>query len=316
MSCCAGKAGFIFSFDNGKIIDYQDHYKNLGDVPFNVYYDFETTTGSVVFFDAKMYVVSYCIVIAFHPDLNILRLVILRSYDQTPDKLTSLTHFQALEYNVFANKEHFNKVTLKQLEDAAFSVQNRERNTALAEMFSIELKFTVDCLKFWFNKKHKVIELQLDNRADFKQKNPIATETICCLRDFSIKPRSKNGWSEHVFQAEYLFLENIYNEKQMRQMGIDDFETYSKKLNTILDELDSFCDSVESENLSSNRMGEKGPELKVLLKILKKIKTSREDEGKPYEKKQKHLYINMLLVFCRQTKSREIFQFLINSYQT
>ena len=178
LSCCAGKEGFIFSFDNRKIIDYQDHYKNLGDVPFNVYYDFETTTGSVVFFDAKLYVVSYCTVIAFHPDLNILRLVIFRSYDQTPDKLTSLTHFQALEYNFFANKEHFNKVTLKQLEDAAFSVQNREKNTALAEMFSIELKFTVDCLRFWFNKKHKFIELELDNQADFKQKNLITTETF------------------------------------------------------------------------------------------------------------------------------------------
>ena len=50
LSCCAGRAGFTFSFDNGKIIDYQDHYKNLIDVPFSIYYDFETTTGSVVFF--------------------------------------------------------------------------------------------------------------------------------------------------------------------------------------------------------------------------------------------------------------------------
>lgn len=30
VSCCAGKAGFNFSFHNGKIIDYQDRYKNLG----------------------------------------------------------------------------------------------------------------------------------------------------------------------------------------------------------------------------------------------------------------------------------------------
>ena len=60
LSCCAGKARFTISFDNGKIIDYQAHYKNLGDLPFTVYYDFETTTGSVVFFDAKMFVVSYC----------------------------------------------------------------------------------------------------------------------------------------------------------------------------------------------------------------------------------------------------------------
>ena len=155
LACCSGKAGFTFSFDNRKIIGYQDHYKNLGDVPFSVYYDFETTTGSVVFFDAKMYVVSYCMVIAFHPELKIPRLVMFRSFDQTQQELTSLTHFQVLEYNFIDDRENYNKVTLKQLQDAAFSVHNREKNTALPEMFSIELKFTVDCLKFWFTKKHK-----------------------------------------------------------------------------------------------------------------------------------------------------------------
>ena len=49
LACCSGKAGFTFSFDNGKVIDYQDHYSNLGDMPFSVYFDFETTTGNVVF---------------------------------------------------------------------------------------------------------------------------------------------------------------------------------------------------------------------------------------------------------------------------
>ena len=49
ISCCSGKAGFEFSFDNGKLIDYQDHYSNLGDIPFSVYYNFETTTGSMFF---------------------------------------------------------------------------------------------------------------------------------------------------------------------------------------------------------------------------------------------------------------------------
>ena len=28
LSCCSGKAGFTFSFDNGKVIDYQDHFSN------------------------------------------------------------------------------------------------------------------------------------------------------------------------------------------------------------------------------------------------------------------------------------------------
>ena len=79
LSCCAGKAGFTFSFDNSKIIDYQDNYKNLGDVPFSIYFDFKTTKGSVVFHDAKMSVVSYCMVIAFHPELDIPRICFFRS---------------------------------------------------------------------------------------------------------------------------------------------------------------------------------------------------------------------------------------------
>lgn len=156
LACCSGKAGFTFSFDNGKIVDYQDHYRNLGNLPFSIYYDFETTTGSVVFFDAKMYVVSYCMVVAFHPELKIPRLVIFRSYDQNHNALTSLSHFQALEFNFFQDSGNFSKTTLKQLEDAAFSVQNKEKNTTLAEMFSIELKFTTDCLKSCFAKKHMV----------------------------------------------------------------------------------------------------------------------------------------------------------------
>ena len=127
LSCCAGKAGFTFSFDNGKIINYQGHYKNLGDLPFAVYYDFETTTGSVVFFDAKMYVVSYCMIVAFHPELKVPRVVIFRSYDQNPNALISLTHFQTLQNHFFNDPKNFNKTTLKQLEEAAFSVQNREK---------------------------------------------------------------------------------------------------------------------------------------------------------------------------------------------
>ena len=50
--------------------------KIFGDLPFSIYYDFEITTGGVVFFDKKMCVVSYCIMVAFHPDLKIPILII------------------------------------------------------------------------------------------------------------------------------------------------------------------------------------------------------------------------------------------------
>ena len=252
LSCCAGKAGFTFLFDNGKIIDYQDHFKNLGDLPFAVYYDFQTTTGSVVFFDAKMYVVSYCMIAAFHPELKIPRLAIFRSYDQNPNALISLTHFQTLQNDFFNDPKNFNKTTLKQLEEAAFSVQNREKNTALAEMFSIELRFTVDCLKFWFGKKHKIIEIEVDFKSEFKQNNPLTKTTRCCLCDFPIEPRATNGWTDHVFKAEHLFIENIFTQKEMASMGIDKFEHFSKKLNRILDTVTPFCASVENKSMSSN----------------------------------------------------------------
>ena len=104
---------------------------------------------------------------------------------------------------------------MKQLENAAFSIQNKEKNTALAEMFNIELKFTVDCLKFWFHENHQILEIDIDSKSNFKQENRLSESTLCSLCDFPINLRAKNGWAEHAFKAEHLFLENIYSEKQM-----------------------------------------------------------------------------------------------------
>ena len=81
VSVCAGQVGFSYSFDNGKIINFQDNFKKIGDLPFSIYYDFETTAGSTVFFYAKMYVISYHMIVAFHPDLNLPRMFIYRAYD-------------------------------------------------------------------------------------------------------------------------------------------------------------------------------------------------------------------------------------------
>ena len=180
LSVCAARAGVTYSFDNGKIIDYQDNCKFMGDVPFSVYFDFETTKGSVLFFDAKMYVVSYCIIVAFHKELNLPKLAIFRSFDQGWEDLTGLDHFEAIEENIFRDDFLFNVVILKQLEVAAFGVKNREKTTSLAEMFGIELKFTIDTLKQWFDKRKKTKFLELDGekKYDFKRRNPV-TENTC-----------------------------------------------------------------------------------------------------------------------------------------
>ena len=70
LSICAAKEGITSLFDNAQIIDYQDNYKYIGDLPFAVYFDFETTTENAVFFDWKMFVISYCMTFSFNAELN------------------------------------------------------------------------------------------------------------------------------------------------------------------------------------------------------------------------------------------------------
>ena len=146
ISVCATKVGITYSFDNAKIIDYQDNYRYMGDVPFTVYFDYETTTGNAVFFDTKMFVVSYCMIVSFNKLLSFPKIVIYRSFDQNPNEIENISHFSD-EYQPF-----FDLVTLNQLSDAARAVTRREKSTSLAEMFSIKLKFTVDTRKAWFEK--------------------------------------------------------------------------------------------------------------------------------------------------------------------
>ena len=111
---CAAKEGTTYWFKNGVIIFFQDNFKYLGDVPFMVYFDFETTTGDSFFFDPKMFVVSYCQIYSFHPSLNL-------------EEIYDLSHFRQ-EHVAFLNRTRF-----CQLKDAASAVLAREKSTSLAE---------------------------------------------------------------------------------------------------------------------------------------------------------------------------------------
>ena len=241
--CCVGQFGFNYSLDNGQIINYQDNFNKIGDLPFSIYYDFETTTGSARFFDAKMYVISYCMVVAFHPNLP--HMFIYRAYDQTKDELESMVHFSVAQKDFFNFPENFNLKTLKQLQDSILSICNRTRETALAEMFNIELKFTVDCLRNWFDRNKKVLELDEKQKNDYLQNNK---PQISCICNFSMNSRTPNGWLEHTCKAEHLFSENLYETKDMFHMGILDFDIFFDKVTKILDKTNEFCKSIEREN--------------------------------------------------------------------
>ena len=86
LTICAAREGITYSFNNGQIINFQDNFNYLGDVPFTGYFDLETTNGDSVFFNPKMFVVSYCQIYSFHPSLNLDKIVIYRSFQQTADE--------------------------------------------------------------------------------------------------------------------------------------------------------------------------------------------------------------------------------------
>ena len=61
LSICSAKEGITYAFDNGQTLNYLNNFKYLGDLPFTVYFDFETMTrGNSTFFNLTMYVMSYC----------------------------------------------------------------------------------------------------------------------------------------------------------------------------------------------------------------------------------------------------------------
>ena len=64
-------------------------------MPYVFYFDFETTAPTDNFFDPeerKMFVVSYVLIVAFHPTLNLNRIIIQRSYAHSLKELATLNY--------------------------------------------------------------------------------------------------------------------------------------------------------------------------------------------------------------------------------
>ena len=88
-------------------------------------------------------------------------------------------------------------------------------------MFSVKLKFTINTLKLWFEKimKQRFVDLHYQKKIDFRKQHPITEETLCSICDFPLNPQAKRGWLDHVMESEYLFLNNIYHEEQIKKNG-------------------------------------------------------------------------------------------------
>ena len=135
MENCSGRPGVVYNFNNKNLISYQDNFHAKGDVPFVIYCDFEKTAPTDNCLDPeqkKTFVASYVMVVAFHPELKLDRIIIQRIFAHSIEQLTSLDYFTQEQVT------YIDQSFIKMLKDMDFEVAKRRCKNSIGRMFSIE----------------------------------------------------------------------------------------------------------------------------------------------------------------------------------
>ena len=157
-----------------------------------------------------MFFLSYCQIYSFRPSLNLEKIVIYRSFQQSAEEIYDLNHFRQ-QHVAF-----FDRATFYQLKDAASVVLTREKSTSLAELFSVELKFTINTLNAWFSNTIKSKFLSLDDikKQILIKENPIVpSKAIFSFCGFLLDVRAEGEhkrWYDFIVECEDLFFKEIF----------------------------------------------------------------------------------------------------------
>ena len=120
------------------------------------------------------------------------------------------------------------------------NVAKKKNKSAVAEMFSTEIKFAGDCLIECFNKKVNSKNLELSNKVKRKYEieNPIDwVEGRCCTCKFPLKINPTNfnttaeqmSYADFVIFKEHKFLRNIFSERELSSTdSLKNMEQYHK----------------------------------------------------------------------------------------
>ena len=171
MEHCSGVPGIIYNFNNQNLVTFEDNLGYKGDLPVVAYIDFETTAPTNSYFDfeqKKMFVVSYVIILAFHPKVKMDRVIIQRSFGRSLEQLTTIDYLTNDQMSLLDIK------LIKQLKDSALEVSRKKCKNAIALMFSIELCLVKNILA-WFNRKIKSqhLEINLLTKNKYEKDQPI-----------------------------------------------------------------------------------------------------------------------------------------------
>ena len=225
LKICSGKPGVVYNFCLQTLTSFEDNYSAIGDVPFSIYFDFETTSPTDSEWldpeDKKMFVMSYVIIVAFHPHFNSDRILVQRSFCHSKEQLTSVNYLTREQFT-FKTPE-----LIKQLYDQALHVSKKTSNNTLRVMFGTELAFVKKTLLAWFNKKVSAPFKRLDDNIikKYEQENPFcwSQERDCVICNMPLrpifsspeKPNSKMYYGDYIIRYEYKFLRNMYSQEQL-----------------------------------------------------------------------------------------------------
>ena len=222
LKICSGKPGVVYNFCSRTITSFEDNYKLKGDVPFAIYFDFETTAPTDSNFlnpeEQEMFVMSYVMIIAFHPFYNFDKIIIQRSMHYSKNELSEIKYLTREQFD-FRPRE-----LEKQLRDQGLSVFKKESKNALAIMFNVELAFAKKTLLAWFNKKVSAPHKRLDEKIiqkyerEFSYKNSNCSICRMPLKGCFSSPETPNNkmyYGDYIIRFEYKFLKNIFSQEEL-----------------------------------------------------------------------------------------------------
>ena len=151
MEYCSDVPDIVYNFNNQNLVTFEDNLGYKGDLPVVAYIDFETSTPTDSCFDPeqkKMFVMSYVVMLAFHPKLKMDRVIIQRSFGHSLQQLTTI------DYLTNDQMSFVNIKLIKQMKYSALEVNRKKCENAIAQIFSIELCLVKKAIFAWFNKKN------------------------------------------------------------------------------------------------------------------------------------------------------------------
>ena len=209
----------------------------------------------------RCFVVSYVIIVTFHPALNLDRIMIQRSYAHSIDQLTSLNYFSDDQMK-FNNLE-----IIRQLKDIAIDVSKRKCKNMMGQMFCIKTALVKKTLLAWFNKKYKsqFVELSSFSKMMYEKKNLInwrSDKCVICNMLLRVEPTSyltideEMAYGDFIIRYEHKFIRNIYTLEQIKESHhlktIENYyEIYQKFFSLSIGLLSMFNNYNKNDNINS-----------------------------------------------------------------